>query len=410
MLFTAPNGQVFCAGPMPITQTRYLDVSGGGAWSAPFTGAATQNNAASPGSHYGGYRVYGTPVLYDRGKLLIVGGGDDDGTPNASRAVTNTVQMVDLTGAAPTFRMAAPMQYPRMHANATVLPNGQVLVSGGSFTATGIPDYAVLPAEIWTPPTATTPGGRWEIAASLTTPRMYHSTAVLLPDGRVLTAGGGHAGGATDFPSAQVYSPSYLEAGSRPGVTYAPATIGYGQPFAVLSPQAGLTGKVTLVRLSSVTHSLNMNQRLNTLSYTIASDGQSLTVTPPANANDAPPGHYLLFVVTADGIPSEGRVVQLSAATCTAQLAPLSSSASYNGACTSVGVVTASGTNIDTNFRWFVDGTYQPAFDNRSQITVMLSSNRERATVRAEVSSTCGGAAVSATTTVSAVMPINCYN
>jgi hypothetical protein len=87
--------------------------------------------------------------------------------------------------------------------------------------------------------------------------------------------------------------------------------VGYGQSFTVQSDQAASIAKVTLVRLASVTHSFDENQRLNVLPFTLGAG--AVQVTAPGNGNIAPPGHYLLFLVNSNGVPSLGRIVQLSA-------------------------------------------------------------------------------------------------
>jgi hypothetical protein len=152
--------------------------------------------------------------------------------------------------------------------------------------------------------------GAWSALASMSIRRVYHSTALLLPDGRVLTAGGGAGGaGSSDHPDAQIYSPPYLFKGARPVVSSAVSTINHGTTFNV-NYTGNAIQKVTLVSLGSVTHSYNMNQRFLPLSFTNAGSG-SLTVTAPLNCNIAPPGYYMLFLVDNNGVPSIGKIVQV---------------------------------------------------------------------------------------------------
>ena len=164
---------------------------------------------------------------------------------------------------------------------------------------------AVLPTEIWNPDTET-----WTTVASLTNGREYHSTALLLPDGRVLMAGGGaFPGRATDILNAEIYSPPYLFKGARPTIASSPVGAGYGTSFDVQTPDAAQIAKVSLVRTSSVTHSFNENQRFQFLSFTAGSG--KVTVQAPA-ANLAPPGDYLLFLLNENGVPSVGSFIRLS--------------------------------------------------------------------------------------------------
>jgi hypothetical protein len=193
------------------------------------------------------------------------------------------------------------MSIARRQFNLTLLPDGKGLASGGSggfgFDNQNSPVYA---AEMWDPAT-----GKWSTMDSITVYRGYHSTALLLPDGRVLSAGGEQTGA-----SAEIYSPPYLFKGARPSITSAPSSVKYGQVFQVATPDAANISQVTWIRLSSVTHSFNQNQRLNHLQFAQTTGG--LNITAPANANLAPPGHYMLFLVNGNGVPSVARIVQIT--------------------------------------------------------------------------------------------------
>ena len=224
---------------------------GTGAWSA------------GPGRRYG-IRPDGTAVMYDDGKVLVIGGGKRGAVP------TNTAEILDLMSPVPAWQYTSPMQNARRHANATLLPDGKVLVTGGSRSSeNNVAAGAILPAELWDPAT-----GAWTTMASLTNPRIYHSTAVLLPDGRVLTAGGSKPTGLSfGLNNAQIYSPPYLFQGTRPVIGAAPASVGYGTTFVVGTTDARSIAKVRLIKLSSVTHSFNMGQRIATLNFRPTEDG-----------------------------------------------------------------------------------------------------------------------------------------
>ncbi|WP_167784884.1 galactose oxidase-like domain-containing protein [Ramlibacter rhizophilus] len=277
-MFLAPDGRVAAVGP--TERTRLLDTSGTGKW--------TMLATIRPGGH----RDYGAAVMYDSGKILFLGGGSPP---------TNRAEVLDLNAAVPAWRSVAPMSVARRQVNATVLPDGKVLVTGGT-SGTGFNDMSspVYAAELWDSATE-----QWTTLAAAKVPRLYHSGAMLLADGTVLTTGG------NDQRTPEVFHPPYLFKGARPEISSAPASIAWGQRFTVHSMQASMIAKVTLIRLASVTHSVDMNQRLNVLGF---SPGQGLLeVTAPASGNIAPPGHYLLFLVDQNGVPSLGRVVQLGA-------------------------------------------------------------------------------------------------
>jgi PKD repeat protein len=278
--FLAPDGRVYYAGEEQMT--RYLDPTGAGSWTAA-------------GNRLYGVRDYGAAVMYDKGKILYVGGG----------RTTNTAEIVDLNSAAPAWQWTGSMAFPRRHLNATVLPTGDVLVTGGS-SGTAFDDVAaaVHAAELWSPAT-----GVWTTLASNSINRVYHSTSILLPDGRVLHAGSGDGSGAPNERSAELYSPPYLFKGPQPSITGAPSIVGYGTTFTITTPQADDIGKVSLIRLGSTTHAFDMNQRFQWLSFTHGAG--SLAVTAPTSRNDAPPGHYMVFALDASGVPSKAVIIRL---------------------------------------------------------------------------------------------------
>ncbi len=191
------------------------------------------------------------------------------------------------------------MNTPRRQHNAVLLPDGTVLVVGGS-QGSGFDndDAPVLQPEVWNPAT-----NRWTRLASQRTYRGYHSTALLLPDGRVLSAGGRHE------RTAEVFSPPYLFKGARPTISSAPGVVTPGTSFFVGTPDASRVTKVTLIALGSVTHAFDENQRLLTLGFTRSSTG--VTITAPASNALAPPGYYMLFLVNDAGIPSVARMVRI---------------------------------------------------------------------------------------------------
>ncbi len=146
--------------------------------------------------------------------------------------------------------------------------------------------------------------------ASMHTPREYHGTATLLPDGRVLESGmGADFGNVPNELSAEFFSPPYLFKGARPTITQAPAQISYGQNFFVATPDAATIKSAVLIRTGAATHFFNMNARFVPVTFQQTTGG--LTLTAPANGYQAPPGYYLLFIVNSNGVPSVAPFVQL---------------------------------------------------------------------------------------------------
>ena len=287
----APDGRAFYSGP---DQTlRSLDTSGTGAWQTH-----GQRDAIN--------RDYGGHAIYDVGKMLVAGGGPS----------TTDARVVDFNAATPTVTPTAPMAFGRRQHNLTVLADGTVLATGGNSNGAGLVDLnaGVYPAEQWNPAT-----GQWRTLAAMQITRQYHSTALLLPDGRVLSSGGGICGTCDQVgylgKNAEIFSPPYLfqadgTLAPRPVIASAPAVTTYGAQFDIGTGAPTSIRKVALVRLGAVTHSDNMEQRYIPMTFTTGAT--SVTATAPANANIAPPGMYMLFVVDANGVPSVARMVTVS--------------------------------------------------------------------------------------------------
>jgi hypothetical protein len=266
-MYLTPSGNVFYGGP--VQPSRYLNTTGTGGWTL------------GPIGNFG-TRDYGPSVTYAPGKVIVIGGGIPP---------TATAETIDLGAAVPAWTYTASMNFPRRQANATVLPDGSVLVTGGSSGASfDDSTHPVYPAELWNPTT-----GSWTVLASLSVYRGYHSIALLLPDGRVLSAGGSVA-------TAEIFSPPYLFKGPRPAITSAPTTSSSGQTFFVGTPDAASITQVSLIRLGATTHTFNENQGVAFPSF--AQTGGGLNVTLPSNSNLLPNGDYMLFLLNGSGVPS----------------------------------------------------------------------------------------------------------
>ncbi len=298
--YLTPSGKVFTIGPRE-DNSFLLDVDAR-TWTPVGGPSGIQN---------------GTSVMYRPGKILYSGGAASVTNPGPAYPAQSTATTLDLTAANPTWQPTAPMNQARVYHTLTMLADGKVLAVGGAPSSDqSLVTTGVLPAEIWDPAT-----GAWTTVASMGAARNYHSTALLMPDGRVLVGGGGHSFGLNGPGqySAQFYSPPYLSAGPRPTITSAPASAGYGGSIAVSTPDAASIRSVNLVSLGADTHQLDMNQHFVPLSFT--SNGSSLNISAPSSSALAPPGYYMLFIVNGNGVPSTAAMIRLSR-TLTAPAAP----------------------------------------------------------------------------------------
>lgn len=279
----APNGKVF------ITTiwggTYYLDVQANGG-----AGTLQRTPVDLPAGD-----DYLPAVMYAPGKIL------------AFRKL-NRARLIDLNGATPKVTTVGGVGQDRFHGSATVMADGKVLVSGGSMVS-NVALGVAYSARIWDPANngyTTTPAG-----AKM---RLYHSISLLLPDGRVLLAGGGAPGPVNNL-NAEVYSPPYLynrntsgTLATRPVITAAPATATWGSRIDLSTDVTGIS-RVTLVKTGSATHTVDFDQRFMQLAHTTS--GRTVSVSMPANANVAPPGYYMLFAFNSAGVPSVARIIRL---------------------------------------------------------------------------------------------------
>jgi hypothetical protein len=291
-LHLATDGRAFLAGPLATTQ--WLETTDRGNWTVVGNRRSNQ------------FYEYAPTVMYIPGKVIYIGGGDPP---------VKTCEKIDLTQGEPAWELTDPMAFARRHHNATILPDGTVLVTGGT-QGDGFNNLTVgkpiRAAEVWNPVT-----GKWATLAEESVDRCYHSAAVLLPDGRVLSTGGGEyrPNGVDPNPpedshrDAQIFSPPYLFRGARPVIVAAPAVVEFGKPIEITTPDAAAVARVTLVRLSSATHSCNMNQRFNELMFVMAAG--KVTATAPDKPNSCPPGHYLLTILNTAGVPSVSKILRI---------------------------------------------------------------------------------------------------
>ncbi len=305
LLQLAPDGSVFHHGAT-LTMNR-ID---------PFGGSGGLGTISDLGPHaYGWFPDEGVSVTYDAGKILVAGGST---SATDSTAVRNAYT-IDINGPGPVLTPAAQMHYPRQFMNEVLLPTGDVLVVGGDSSGFKFRDeHALRNAEVWNPATDS-----WTLLNPQDQARTYHSTALLLVDGTVLSGGGGMRGDpcdglaapgecGVDHWNAEVFSPPYLFAAddtlaTRPSIDVAPGVVRVGRTFSVQATP-GLSA-FSLIRMSSTTHTMNTDQRFLRPAFVETSAG-SYDLTLPANENILVPGYWMLFALDGQ-VPSVAKVMQI---------------------------------------------------------------------------------------------------
>jgi galactose oxidase len=304
-----PDGDVFYSGSGTLSK---------------FFNPATQVWSDGPTTILPTARVYGSSVLlplspangYDP-KVMILGGGKFDTTT----AATDTTEIVDLSfiiSIPPRWTQGPAMTQPRIQLNATILPSGNVLVTGGS-KFNEDPTTASLNADLYHSNPTDPKFNTFTSAGMNAIPRLYHSNAILLPDATVLLTGSNPP--KVPFENRlELYQPAYLfkldgTLAVRPVITSVPAgPIAYNTAFQVNTPDAGMITSVVLIRPAGVTHAFNMEQRLVELTFT--TDAGGLKVTSPRDGKIAPPGYYMVFILNSSGVPSVSKFIQLCNGPC----------------------------------------------------------------------------------------------
>jgi hypothetical protein len=252
-------------------------------------------------------RSYGTSVLLplqnttdELGSILVCGGSP---TPNAG--ALNSAQIFKPSSAASfafVEESVTSMTYPRRYCNPVILPNGKIIIFGGTAQA-NLPEEAVFVPEMFDPDTKT-----WSELDPHTIRRIYHSGAILLQDGRVWTMGTSYSVISYET-STEIYSPSYCF-GTRPEITDAPSGAEYGGTITIQTPNPAAVTEVSLLKVPTTTHHYNTDQRLIWLQIISRTDS-SVTVSAPINSKLAPPGYYMIHVLEGD-IPSEGAMIHVT--------------------------------------------------------------------------------------------------
>ena len=250
-------------------------------------------------------RTYGTSILLplqndttEQGKILLAGGA-----PGANSLAINSCLIITPNGSLLNNRFTSSMAYPRIYLNPVILPDGKIVVFGGSTSGMFVRN-AVYSPEMFDPDTEI-----WTVLPPATVPRLYHSVALLLPDGRIWTAGTSYSKSSHELRT-EIFSPSYVST-IRPVISGAPIISGgYGGSINIPTPNAANISKVSLIKISTFTHHYNSDQRLIWLQIQ-STDSGSVTVKAPINSNLAPPGYYLVHVLDSNSIPSVGVFIRI---------------------------------------------------------------------------------------------------
>ena len=241
-------------------------------------------------------------------RYMVIGGGG----VGSKQSTTSRMDIADLSSPTPQFTPAGNLPQPTRYPEVVLAPDGQVIIAGGARYYRGEQGSDLFECHSYDPET-----GKLTKLASPTIGRDYHSEALLLPDGRIVTLGSnplyGNAADATPgyFQKAiEIYSPPYLYHGTRPLITGGPQELVRGQSgqFGVSDPAAIETAN--LLRPAAVTHVTDIEQRSIALSFT--REAGSIRVTIPEGPGLVPSGWYMLFVNDGRGTPSEARWVHIS--------------------------------------------------------------------------------------------------
>lgn len=248
------------------------------------------------------YRHYGTSVLLplnntttEKGKILTVGG-----SPTSSDPATRTCQVLDFNAGNPSIRTVGSLAYGRKYLAPVILPDGKVVVFGGAAQGNSNPRYV---PEMFNPSTQT-----WTSLPAASVPRVYHQVSLLLPDGRVWTAGSTPSRSRWELRT-EFFRPAYYSA-TRPSISGTPSVGSYGGSITIPASNTSSISRASLVKCPDTTHHYDSNMRLLWLGVT-SRTSSNVTVQAPLSANLAPPGYYYIHVINSSDIPSVARIVRI---------------------------------------------------------------------------------------------------
>jgi hypothetical protein len=241
-------------------------------------------------------------------RYMVIGGGG----VGKSTTATGRMDIADLSSPSPHFTPASSLPQPTRYPEVVIAPDGQVIIAGGSRYYRGEHASDIFECHSYDPET-----NKLTTLASPTVGRDYHSEALLLPDGRIVTLGGNPLFGnkADTSPSyfqkvIEIYSPPYLYHGTRPVITGGPQELARGQSSQFGVSETAAIKTVNLLRPAAVTHVTDIEQRSIALQFT--REAASIRVTIPTGSGLVPSGWYMLFVTDGRGTPSEACWVHIS--------------------------------------------------------------------------------------------------
>jgi hypothetical protein len=240
-------------------------------------------------------------------RYMIAGGG---GIGNSKKSTART-DVIDLNAARPHFEPGPDLEQPVRYPNMVITPDDKVVITGGSSGYRGESDSNQLLCHIYDPK-----GGGLTRMADPTVGRNYHSEALLLPDGRLITLGSDplYSDADNQKPGTferriEIYSPPYLFQGDRPEIASGPEQVERGSSVWFGIPNVGNVRSARLLRPSAVTHVTDVDQR--SIKLDTSRNGDGLDVTIPSSAGLVPSGWYMLFVTDLNGAPSKAHWVHV---------------------------------------------------------------------------------------------------
>lgn len=238
-------------------------------------------------------------VMIEKDKILVFGGRQR----GEEYSPSNKVFLIDFSNSFnPEIKELKSMNFARSNGNATIMPDGNIFLNGGHSSQSDL-EFSVFTPEIYNPNTQTT-----KEMSDAYFRRNYHASSLLLPDGRILTAGG-------DVWNAEVFYPPYLFTkninnktvlAKRPQIVNLDKDIKRGEKVEI--EVNGEITKVSLISTGSTTHAQGSESKFRNISFTKISNDK-IEIKLDNNSNDLQNGTYLLFVLNSKGTPSEGKIV-----------------------------------------------------------------------------------------------------